>query len=216
MRVLSLTLRPDGDPLYDVYRAVADGASARTPVHVQRYGDGTVVGLCRLAGGRESVTAALAAHPGVLEYDVADDREGTVGVSLRGEPAATAAALHEVVDRRHLVVDLPVWFDGPDVRARVIGGAGRLRAALDDLPADVRTGITVDRIRGYVPGTSHLRSLLTDRQRAALDAAVELGYYDTPRRATAADVAAELGCARSTASEHLRKAEARVLSRLGG
>jgi predicted DNA binding protein len=46
-----------------------------------------------------------------------------------------------------------------------------------------------------------------------LTVAVELGYYGSPRAGTVEDVADELGCARSTAAEHLRKAEATVLSR---
>ncbi len=49
------------------------------------------------------------------------------------------------------------------------------------------------------------------RQRAAVRAAVDLGYYDQPRRATHGDVAERLGCAASTASEYLRKAEAKLV-----
>jgi predicted DNA binding protein len=52
---------------------------------------------------------------------------------------------------------------------------------------------------------------LTDRQRAALDAAVEVGYYEVPREGSVADVAAALDCAHSTAGELLRKAEAAVV-----
>jgi len=46
--------------------------------------------------------------------------------------------------------------------------------------------------------------------------AVEPGYYAVPRRASLADVADTLGCAGSTASNHLRKAETRVMRRLVG
>ena len=42
-------------------------------------------------------------------------------------------------------------------------------------------------------------------------AARDLGYYDLPREATHADVAERLGCAPGTASEHLRKAEAKLV-----
>ncbi len=52
---------------------------------------------------------------------------------------------------------------------------------------------------------------LTDRQTAALAAAVEMGYFDSPRRASIEDVAARLGISPSTAVEHLRKAEKKVL-----
>ncbi|WP_255190928.1 helix-turn-helix domain-containing protein [Natronobeatus ordinarius] len=59
-----------------------------------------------------------------------------------------------------------------------------------------------------------VRSALTERQREVLQAALEVNYYETPRRATAADVADHLGCTASTASEHLREAEARVIREL--
>jgi predicted DNA binding protein len=55
---------------------------------------------------------------------------------------------------------------------------------------------------------------LTDRQREAVRAAVEAGYYAVPREASLADVAEAIGCAESTASEHLRRAEAAVMRRL--
>jgi predicted DNA binding protein len=52
---------------------------------------------------------------------------------------------------------------------------------------------------------------LTDKQAAALAAALDIGYFDTPRRASAEDLAAKLGVSPSTAVEHLRKAEKKVL-----
>jgi predicted DNA binding protein len=52
---------------------------------------------------------------------------------------------------------------------------------------------------------------LTDKQAAALAAAIDIGYFDTPRRASAEDLAAKLGVSPSTAVEHLRKAEKKVL-----
>ncbi|MFB6270785.1 MAG: helix-turn-helix domain-containing protein, partial [Halobacterium sp.] len=48
-------------------------------------------------------------------------------------------------------------------------------------------------------------------QREAVEAALELGYYDDPRAATQADVADRLDCAASTAGDHLRKAEAKLV-----
>jgi len=53
--------------------------------------------------------------------------------------------------------------------------------------------------------------VLSDRQREAVLAALELGYHDQPRGATHEDVAATLDAAPSTASEHLRKAEAKLV-----
>ena len=60
------------------------------------------------------------------------------------------------------------------------------------------------------------QSLLTAEQYELLETAIERGYYDTPRDATAETVAGELGCARSTAAEHLQRAEANVIRSLFG
>jgi len=52
---------------------------------------------------------------------------------------------------------------------------------------------------------------LTDRQRAALDAAYFMGYFDWPRESSGPEVADTLGVSSSTFHQHLRKAEAKLL-----
>jgi predicted DNA binding protein len=52
---------------------------------------------------------------------------------------------------------------------------------------------------------------LSDRQQAALETALELGYYNQPREATHEDIARELGCAANTATTHLQKGEAKLV-----
>lgn len=52
---------------------------------------------------------------------------------------------------------------------------------------------------------------LTEKQAQALKAAVESGYFDTPRRASIKEVAGRMQISPSTAIEHLRKAEKKVL-----
>lgn len=52
---------------------------------------------------------------------------------------------------------------------------------------------------------------LTEKQAAVLKAAMEMGYFDSPRVASIKDVAARVGVSPSTAVEHLRKAEKKVL-----
>lgn len=64
---------------------------------------------------------------------------------------------------------------------------------------------------GFPSADVNPATTLSERQREALRAALELGYYDTPREATHADVAAELDCAPNTASEHLQKGEAKLV-----
>jgi PAS domain S-box-containing protein len=53
---------------------------------------------------------------------------------------------------------------------------------------------------------------LTDKQLAAVDRAVEMGYFAWPREATAEEVADELGVASATFHQHLRAAEHKLIS----
>jgi len=63
-----------------------------------------------------------------------------------------------------------------------------------------------------VDGSLHsLPDQLTDRQRAALEAAYFTGYLDWPREKTGTEVADTLGVSSSTFHQHLRKAERKLL-----
>ena len=53
--------------------------------------------------------------------------------------------------------------------------------------------------------------LLTDRQRECLSVALRRGYFEVPRDCTLAEVAEALGVDTSTASETIRRGQARVL-----
>jgi predicted DNA binding protein len=54
-------------------------------------------------------------------------------------------------------------------------------------------------------------SVVTDRQRALIETAVERGYYDTPRTCTLTGLADHLDIAKSTASERLHRAEGAII-----
>ena len=108
-----------------------------------------------------------------------------------------------------LMYDADGWLD-----VTIVGRGEALTDLVDaleertDVDVDVREVGTYDRRLGTVTGS------LTDRQFEAIETATELGYYDVPRQASLAAVAAELGVAGSTASELLRRAESRLISRL--
>jgi len=59
------------------------------------------------------------------------------------------------------------------------------------------------------------RSALTDRQAEAFRTALSLGYYEGGSQVTIQDIADRLGVHRSTAGEHVKRAENALLSELG-
>ncbi|MFB6300299.1 MAG: helix-turn-helix domain-containing protein [Halobacteriales archaeon] len=114
--------------------------------------------------------------------------------------------------RRNLVVVPPIVYDGTGMSLTIVGEGKDLTALLEALPDPIDTEI--DGIGDYNRRHGTIAGSLTDRQLEAVTTAVELGYFDVPREASLGDVADLLGCADSTASNHLRKATADVMTRL--
>ncbi|WP_170093630.1 helix-turn-helix domain-containing protein [Halomicrobium sp. HM KBTZ05] len=185
-----------------------------TICNMNYFHDDTLVELCRLEATRSSVVSDLEAWDDAISYDVFDTDDGDLYVFIHSRPSAELAELLRIVERHRLLVELPIELEAESVTVRVAGGSEALHDAMADLPADVTADVQIEQLGTYDPEVDAARSALTDRQRAVLDAAVDVGYYATPRTATIEDVAAAVGCAESTASEHLRKIEARLLPRL--
>lgn len=101
------------------------------------------------------------------------------------------------------------YHDDGTATVRIIGQSEAIQRAFTRLPESLRA--EVDQIRDFGSENELVNSVLTERQRDAILAAVELGYYETPREANQGDIAKEIDCAESTAGEHLRKAETKLL-----
>lgn len=88
-----------------------------------------------------------------------------------------------------------------------LGDAGDQTVALDEIPE----GVTID-VTYVGEFAASVGDRLSRRQREAVAAAWDVGYYEVPREADVDAVAAELDCALSTASELLRRAESRLVA----
>ncbi|MCD2203950.1 helix-turn-helix domain-containing protein [Halobacterium sp. KA-6] len=104
-----------------------------------------------------------------------------------------------------------IAFDGEDIRA-----------LLDDLRSDreiellSKTSISEKQVpHSMLAPVDQLFENLTDRQVAALQLALETGYYEQPRKTSLRDLAEQTSVARSTYEEHLRKAENKLLTNAG-
>lgn len=120
----------------------------------------------------------------------------------------------QAFEQRNLVTVPPVVYDETGTGLTVVGASEDLQAMLEDLPEEI--SVTVEQVSDYNRRHATVAADVTDRQFEAVSVAARLGYYTVPREADLADVAAELGCAESTASNLLRKAEASVMRRVVG
>lgn len=98
---------------------------------------------------------------------------------------------------------------------------GTLRDVYRDLVADdhavtVESKRSVDGVAGGAPllDPDGLLPDLTSRQREALFAAIDGGYYEIPREITTAEIADAVGVERRTVEDHLRRAERKLVTQL--
>ncbi|ELY99251.1 DNA binding protein [Natrialba asiatica DSM 12278] len=175
--------------------------------------DGTSLELDYVDGDIDELVAELEDGPDYVQYEVCE-RDGRQGyVYIRGRPDEHLCRLYELLGTHSLLIDLPIRFGGgSDVTVRIVGYERGLSDAYQAFPEEIRAQTTIEQVGTYIPDAPEMQTLLTPRQREVIEAAVAVGYYATPRTATAIDVAERVGCARSTASEHLRNSEARLMT----
>jgi predicted DNA binding protein len=165
---------------------------------------------------RDAYATALADTDSVADFAL-DRRHDVLYAYVLEHRPPFDRRLTATFSRLDLVVVPPVDFvaDG-SIRLTVVGPADAVQSAVDAVPpaidADIRR---VGEFETAVVASSNAAGL-TPRQRAAVEAAVAVGYYGSPREGDVDTVAAELGCSTSTAAEHLRKAEAQVMRTLVG
>lgn len=210
MKSLRLTIHHTPETIHPVHQFVceSDAVDREFLLHGNTTTDPATF-LFYVVGDRDAYEAVLAEVPRIVEYDVTPGDEGFY-LYVREEGTETEELLYEAFQGETIVTVPPVEFrpDGT-MRFTVIGHPDRLQEAIDALPDGMR--VDVERVGEYRAGGV---GTLTDRQREAVRAAREAGYYEVPRRSDLADVAAELDVAESTASTLLRKAEARLVDRV--
>lgn len=155
-------------------------------------------------GPVEDVGEAIRDHHDVVAYDqlhVGDER-----ALARYE--ATDQRLFAFLQRSSVPPTFPVVVRDGAMEFDVTATREQFEGVADGLEA---SGFNYELLS--VTGGADPTDLLTARQRECLDAALREGYYEVPRQCTLADLAATLGVDKSTASETLRRGEARVLKR---
>jgi len=193
------------------WNTVLDHGPATAEDDAQRSETNTMV--FRVRGDPEPFRTKLESRSATVAYSLSPAVEGVFYCCVRDRVTEADRGYIDAFARGTLVVVPPVEFE-PDGTTTVtlVGTPADIDDAIAELPDGLRA--TVQSVGPYRRRAEPSTPRLTDRQREAVAAAVDCGYYDSPREGTVEEVAADLGISPGTAAEHLRKAEARVMRKL--
>ncbi|WP_246403889.1 helix-turn-helix domain-containing protein [Halobellus ruber] len=216
MRSVRLRLAPSPTYVHPMHAFVADTPGFRE-TRLRHWnpsvGDRNTLVFFVDGDDEAAYTEALAEQPSIVEYETAaaEGRRGFHLALTENQRSADARLTASFLDTGVVVVPPVIYRADRTIDVSLVGANDELTTALDGLPDGI--DVTVRRVRPYDGRLSDPTAALTPRQLAALEVAVETGYYADPRETTLDAVAEELDCSVGTAAEHLRKAEAAVLRR---
>lgn len=205
---LSGAIRP---PVFDRFDR-SSAVSVETIRYLGPVENGEYVGLSDLRGDLDVARELLADSDRVLRYDVAG-AEGRGIVYAHYRSVGPVGELLAVLYRNDIVLDWPIEHrrtaDGPEIRFTVIGTNAGIRRAAAAVPEAV--DLSVEQV-GRFESRRESTPLLTDRQAALLELAVEEGYYEVPRETTQRALADRLGVTAGTVGDRLQRIERRVMT----
>jgi predicted DNA binding protein len=150
----------------------------------------------------ERVVEAMCTHPEITSHEVLESDPDRVLTKYE----TPQTDLYEFAESSGLTIEFPVEVRNGWYRFDLTGTREELAALRDVLDATPHSY----ELESLVTRTD-TDSLLTDRQREVLEAAVREGYFAVPRECTLAELAGSLGVDKSTVSEVLRRGEARLV-----
>ena len=208
-----LTLDADGrdDEIHPMHDLLVNAPYVERAKTTHWNFSGEEIGIMHyVEGDQEAFSADIESIPDVHDYELTPADERNFYAYLMCETTEPARELFGTFTRGRLVVIPPMEY-APDstVSLSLVGTPAEIQAAIDGVPDPVKVEVT--EISGLETASESVEALLSDRQREAAVSALELGYYEIPREASHEDVATAIGCAPSTAAEHIRKAEAKLL-----
>ncbi|PSP28271.1 bacterio-opsin activator [Halobacteriales archaeon QH_2_65_14] len=150
----------------------------------------------------EAVVEATRDHPSIEEYDLLE----STGRRAVGKYTTSDTDLYEFADTSSLTIEFPVvvtngWYEFQLTGTRE--ELNTLQEVLEESPLPYRLNSLVS--------TTTAETLLTERQRELLEAAVREGYLEVPRECTLAELAESVGVDKSSASTVLRRGEGQII-----
>jgi predicted DNA binding protein len=215
MKYVRLTLHFDDDAIHPVHRHVSERADLHreTLLHGNTATEGRDTFLFHVEGDPETYATVLEATDQVRDYELRPVEDDAFYAYIMQTADAFGELLFEAFSRTGVITVPPIRFEGDRTAAlTVVGDADAIGETVSSLPEGVEADVErIGRYEGDAPGFD---PGLTDRQFEAVAAAVELGYYDVPSECSVEAVGDRLECSASTAAEHLRKAEGRIVRAL--
>lgn len=215
MKRVRITIDPPDTYLPPIYVQLTREAPYLSTVEIVNWNvaEPPVGFLLLLRGDYHRLESVLENGENVRDFELFPNSESEAYCFLATEGSTVGRALFENFTRQDLLTVPPIrCHDDGSSTFTLVGTDPAIQAAVDGVPDGV--DVTVEAVGSQPVAQQNILARLSPQQRAAVEAALRVGYYAVPRTASVDDVARELGCARATASEHLRKAEATVLSRL--
>lgn len=167
-------------------------------------GEDVGVGLVEiLAPNLEAVVADIAEFEQLRSLDVLQETDGRALVQFETSMFLPLEAAREA----GVPLETPFEIRDGKIHWALTASHERLSELGDSLDA-LGISFEVESLQTAVPESG---TLLTDRQRRIVTAAVEAGYYDTPRECSLTELAERLDLAKSTASETLHRAEEAIV-----
>jgi HTH DNA binding domain len=184
-------------------------------LHQLQFGEGSCAGIGRIRyGDTPGELAELVGVAGFVKVaSLANLGDGSHLAYFEGKPAAQWAKLLAKVGV-HLAS--PIEVTPESWRVSIEGTRAQSRKLLAELRArKIRSRIvSIGEAKVLPTSPKSLLGILTPKQREALLEAYRAGYYDIPRRVDSNRVAKSLKLGKSTAIEHRRKAEKRLLDEI--
>ena len=213
MKHVRLTLDAGGreDEIHPMYGLLANAPYVERAKTTHWNFSGEEIGIMHyVEGDQEAFRTDIESLADVHDHELTPAGERSFYAYLMCATTEPARELFGTLTRGRLVVIPPLEYaPNGTVSLSLVGTSAEIQAAIDGVPDPVKVEVT--EISGLETASNAVETLLSDRQREAAVSALELGYYDIPREASHEDVAVAIGCAPSTAAEHLRKAEAKLL-----
>lgn len=173
---------------------------------------GRPTGLFEVDGDVDHVRNELDGSNGLQTVETAPITASRFNLLATFDPS-TAPLLQDLfgaITQEELVVVKPVIYRDEQVHVRIVGTSSTLQTTISKLPSDIE--LEINAIGNFDRSRDTPISMLSERQREALVTAFTLGYYEHPRETTHREIADQLGCAPNTVSDHLQKAEMKIMA----